>query len=497
MLYLFETTELLLTISFSLMSKVEVQDIYKTKNKDIVCKWRDAEIVEVSGTMVKIHYAGWDDKWDTVIDLTKNKERIRMPGCVIVAAVDDQGPLDSTRSSSRRRSLNDLSPKLYNDEPAFLQEMKSERSLDSAGGSPMGSSRFSRGGSNSDLSARSGGSAATPISRGGSARSLGNMSGRERSIAAMEIQRHLSAVKEEDEVQGEGKRRDSLTIGTGTGDDEEVKRKNSIGATNTVQKFSKLPSLDEAEDLPKIREALAAAKRRMSVEETINQVAQEKRPMSKQMSSRRLRRDDRRASASWTSEPLDTGRRAELAEDAFIDRLEKAGLQMIEVQYDGNCLFRAVSYLLYETEDRHDELRKQCVEHMEKYRSRFELFYTGNLDEHLKDMKRVGIYAGELEIKALEEVLDRVFSVYSIDSLQGGMMPVPINVNLDECNLLGGVAPVKLSYHGKNRYNVVIDEKQTFPLEQRKSTMLLYERVKTFEAMFPEDSWDDDGEYKS
>jgi hypothetical protein len=356
------------------------------------------------------------------------------------------------------------------DNPQFTRDINSDDSADSSRySSLMNSPNHSSPGSSRNLGQLS---SRSPLLKGGSGGALGNNSGRMRGPSFIEIQRQLSVVDEEDAHR-------------------DVKPKEPPSSGTGVQKFIKMPSLDGGGDLAKIKEAVAAVKRRMSVEETIK--AEATKSGTATPTSSRLRREERRQSSTWVNEPLNTGRRTELAEEAFFDRMENAGLHIVEVQYDGNCLFRAVSQLLYDTEDEHEQLRNKCVEHMEKYRARFELFCTGDMDEHLKRMKRVSTYGEELEIKALEEVLDRVFYVYSVESASAaGQALVPISVNIDECNLLGGVAPVKLSFHGKNRYNAVMDEKQNYPLEERESTMLMYERVKIFEAMFPDDSWDDD-----
>jgi len=166
------------------------------------------------------------------------------------------------------------------------------------------------------------------------------------------------------------------------------------------------------------------------------------------------------------------------SELAFADRMESIGLHIVPIDPDGNCLFRALSHQLYCTEDRHAELRRKCVEHMQEHRERFEIFCTSDFDGHCRRMAMGGTWASELEIRALEEIGDRLFLIYNSDSKDA--KPMPMQTNFDESLLLGlKVNSVKLSYHA-NHYNSVFDQKKEFPLGERSSSTLLKERIKLF-----------------
>jgi len=171
---------------------------------------------------------------------------------------------------------------------------------------------------------------------------------------------------------------------------------------------------------------------------------------------------------------LETRRNA-ASEIAWGDRMESIGLHVVEMEPDGNCLFRALSHQLYMTEDKHTELREKCVSHMLTYRNRFEIFCTNDFDSYCQRMRMDGTWASELEIRALEEIVDRIFSIYSSDSKAA--KPMPMATNFDEAMLLGmEVQPVKMSYHG-NHYNSIFDHTRAFPLQERKSDVLLRSRM--------------------
>ena len=175
-------------------------------------------------------------------------------------------------------------------------------------------------------------------------------------------------------------------------------------------------------------------------------------------------------------------------EDKFLDIMEQNGLHVIEIEGDGNCLFRAVSHQLYLDEGHHNELRQQAVAHMEKHRERFIPFCPTNFDEHIKNMKTSGYWGDDLEIRALEEILDRIILIYSRESTisLASQQLGPVNNNFQERDLMANVAPMILSYHGFSHYNSVFNEKQSLPLEARASSVLLTERCRLFKELWPD-----------
>lgn len=130
-------------------------------------------------------------------------------------------------------------------------------------------------------------------------------------------------------------------------------------------------------------------------------------------------------------------------------------------------------------ESRHDELRQRCVEHMAAHQKRFALFCSAPINEHLKRMSASGTWADDMEIRALEEILDRVFFIYS-PPCSKEMVPIPMNINFSEAALLGNDHAIKLSYHGNNHYNSVFDQKIGLPLESLPSKRILNNRLKLF-----------------
>ena len=51
-------------------------------------------------------------------------------------------------------------------------------------------------------------------------------------------------------------------------------------------------------------------------------------------------------------------------EDTFQEVLKKSGLEEVEQEGDGNCLFRAVSLQVYGDSDSHVDVRRRCMDFM-------------------------------------------------------------------------------------------------------------------------------------
>ena len=66
------------------------------------------------------------------------------------------------------------------------------------------------------------------------------------------------------------------------------------------------------------------------------------------------------ASRRHSTSVVESGRR-ESTEIAFEERLERMGLHLVEIEADGNCLFRALAHQSFCDEGRHVELREECT----------------------------------------------------------------------------------------------------------------------------------------
>ena len=73
---------------------------------------------------------------------------------------------------------------------------------------------------------------------------------------------------------------------------------------------------------------------------------------------------------------------------------------------DGNCFFRALSQVLYDSQDQHGKIRCKIVEYVADNPNIFAPLVTGqsSVEQHLVNMSTPGVWATQVEIQAATEV---------------------------------------------------------------------------------------------
>eukprot|EP00526_Cylindrotheca_closterium_P005976 CAMPEP_0113650726 /NCGR_PEP_ID=MMETSP0017_2-20120614/27013_1 /TAXON_ID=2856 /ORGANISM="Cylindrotheca closterium" /LENGTH=568 /DNA_ID=CAMNT_0000563299 /DNA_START=174 /DNA_END=1880 /DNA_ORIENTATION=- /assembly_acc=CAM_ASM_000147 len=131
--------------------------------------------------------------------------------------------------------------------------------------------------------------------------------------------------------------------------------------------------------------------------------------------------------------------------------LKKQGLEIREQAGDGNCLFRAVSLQVYGDPSMHMDVRKQCMDHMERDKEHFSQFVTGEpFDAYVERKRQEGVHGNNPEIQAISELFNRPVEVFCPEN---GASPL----NIFHAEYKTGNAPIRLSYHDGNHYNAVVD----------------------------------------
>lgn len=156
----------------------------------------------------------------------------------------------------------------------------------------------------------------------------------------------------------------------------------------------------------------------------------------------------------------------------FCESLKKQGLEMVEQEGDGNCLFRAVSLQVYGSSENHSEVRERCMDYMAHNEEHYSGFIAASSDDEVIlrpgngsmtpfqayiARKRInGVHGNHTEIQALSELFNRPVEVYTSGSCIGDRMQLqPINIFHKEYK--ASDPPIRLSYHDGNHYNAIID----------------------------------------
>lgn len=78
---------------------------------------------------------------------------------------------------------------------------------------------------------------------------------------------------------------------------------------------------------------------------------------------------------------------------------------------DGACLFRAVADQVYEDQERHKEVRKNCIDFMANNDEFFSKFVAEDFSDYIQRKRNDRTYGDHVEIQALSEIYNRTIEV--------------------------------------------------------------------------------------
>jgi hypothetical protein len=165
-------------------------------------------------------------------------------------------------------------------------------------------------------------------------------------------------------------------------------------------------------------------------------------------------------------------RQEEMMLARFCDALKKQGLEMVEQEGDGNCLFRAVSLQVYGSSENHSEVRERCMDYMAHNEEHYSCFIASSSSDevvlrpgnrsstpfqaYIARKRMNGVHGNHTEIQALSELFNRPVEVYTPSSCVDECLQLqPINIFHKEYK--ASDPPIRLSYHDGNHYNAIID----------------------------------------
>ena len=139
-------------------------------------------------------------------------------------------------------------------------------------------------------------------------------------------------------------------------------------------------------------------------------------------------------------------------EAGFVAALKNSGLEIVEQDGDGNCLFRAVGLQVYGDASMHGQVREQCLNFMAVNKEHFGQFMTSEepFESYITRKRQIGVHGNNPEIQAISELFNRPVEIFSPST---GAKPL----NIFHKEYTTADAPIRLSYHDNNHYNAVID----------------------------------------
>lgn len=144
---------------------------------------------------------------------------------------------------------------------------------------------------------------------------------------------------------------------------------------------------------------------------------------------------------------------------SFRNSLINQGKIILEMEADGNCLFRSLSDQLYHDNGmKHDLVRHDVCQHLSNNKEEFRHFLLMNdddedildIEEYIEKIMEDGEWGGNVEIVVASRVYKRNVIVFSVEYDNGALS---IMCEEKEANDSGD--DLYLSYHGNDHYNSV------------------------------------------
>jgi hypothetical protein len=136
--------------------------------------------------------------------------------------------------------------------------------------------------------------------------------------------------------------------------------------------------------------------------------------------------------------------------------------EIIEMEADGNCLFRSISHQLYrDFGQRHDLVRQEICKYLEDNKEDFSIFLLLHEEEedvmdfesYVNEMRKDGTWGGDVEIVCAARVYKRNVTIFSASGIY--------NISKGDDKTPSG-PDILLSYHDNSHYNSVHDESKGF-----------------------------------
>lgn len=87
--------------------------------------------------------------------------------------------------------------------------------------------------------------------------------------------------------------------------------------------------------------------------------------------------------------------------DPFDQYLDTHGFYRKHTARDSTSLFRVISEQVYDTQDHHQQVRKDCVNFIIKHRDQYESMIQGDFDKYIREMAKTDTIGTLTELRAM------------------------------------------------------------------------------------------------
>lgn len=142
--------------------------------------------------------------------------------------------------------------------------------------------------------------------------------------------------------------------------------------------------------------------------------------------------------------------------EVFLQAMQKRGLEVKNIEKDGNCVFRGIGLLLFEDQAKHMQVRHDVANQLRDQREKYEknISYQQGIqtfDAYVQNMRLEGIWGDHIELQAAADLYGVDINVYTIGT--GVERPNMIV----ECSGEIEYLPISLWYEDDNHYHAFKD----------------------------------------
>ena len=101
------------------------------------------------------------------------------------------------------------------------------------------------------------------------------------------------------------------------------------------------------------------------------------------------------------------------------DHLAAQHRKRITIEGDGNCLFRALAYTIYKTQDMHIKMREMLASFLLKNKLEFQPFLSTPVEDHVQEIRHERIWGTALEVLAVASLMQ--LPVYTYTPIHQGV----------------------------------------------------------------------------
>merc|ERR1719412_3112078 len=97
------------------------------------------------------------------------------------------------------------------------------------------------------------------------------------------------------------------------------------------------------------------------------------------------------------------------------DKLKEVKQELVQMEEDGNCLYRAFAYQIYgNANTHHQKVRKECCDYIDENKAFFSL-YIPDFEKEMVKKRQKGEWGDHVDIIAMSELYNVPVRIFQLD----------------------------------------------------------------------------------